>query len=87
VLSREKLRPSSVATRRRDITQPQARKLHERHAGAAGLVWWSTYEALWMNITLFERASPLLRVHSVRRLAIDDPAVTEAAHFFELRVG
>jgi hypothetical protein len=40
-----------------------------------------------MNVTLFDRASPLLRVHSVRTLAVEDPVVREAAHFFELPVG
>jgi hypothetical protein len=86
VLRRERLRPSLVATRHRDVTQPQARRLHEQHAGAAGLGWWSSYEALWMNVTLFDRAAAQLRVHSVRALAVDDPAVVEAAHFFGLRL-
>jgi RES domain-containing protein len=86
-LRREGLRPSVVATRQRNVTQPQARKLHERHPDAIGLSWWSSYEALWVNLTLFDRAGPLLRLHSVRRLRVDDPAVIEAAHFFELRVG
>ena len=87
VPSREELRPSFVATRHRNVTKPQTRKLHEQHAGAAGLPWWSTYEALWMNVTLFDRASALLRVRSVRALAIEDSAVIEAAQFFELPVG
>jgi len=84
VLRREGLRPSVVATRHRDVTQPQARKLHEH--GVAALSWWSTYEALWLNVTLFDRAGQHLRVRSVRALGIEDPAVIEAAHFFELRV-
>lgn len=87
VLRRERLRPSLVATRHRDVTQPQARVLHEQHAGAAGLRWWSSYEALWLNVTLFGRAAALLHVRSVRALAVDDPAVVEAALFFGLRVG
>lgn len=86
VLSREKLRPSLVATRHRDVTQPEARKLYERHKGASGLSWWSVYEALWINVTLFDRASRSLRIRSVRELTIEDPAVVEAAHFFELRL-
>lgn len=86
VLGRERLRPSLVATRHRDVTQPQVRALHQQHAGAAGLRWWSSYEALWVNVTLFDRAAALLRVRSVRTLAIDDPAVVEAAQFFGLRV-
>ena len=87
ILRRERLRPSLVATRHRDVTQPQARRLHERHVEAAGLRWWSSYEALWMNLTLFDRAAAQLRVQSIRALALDDPAVGEAAHFFGLRVG
>jgi len=87
VLRREKLRPSLVATRRRDVTQPQARKLYEQHSGAAGLAWWSTYEALWTHVTLFDRAAPLVRLRSVHALTLEDPAVIEAAQFFEFRVG
>ena len=86
VLRRERLRPSVVATRQRDMTQPQARRLHARHPAAAGLQWWSTYEALWMNVTLFDRAATNLRVRSVRALTLDDPAVIEAADLFGLRV-
>jgi len=86
VLRREGLRPSLVATRHRNMTQPQARKLHEEHPDTAGLSWWSNYEALWTNVTLFERAAPLLHVSAVRALTINDPVVIEAAHFFELRI-
>lgn len=86
VLRRERLRPSLVATRDRAVTQPQALTLYERHADAAGLRWWSTWEASWMNVTLFERAVPRLRVRKLRALAIDDPAVLEAAEFFGLRI-
>jgi hypothetical protein len=86
VLAREGLRPSIVATRRRSVTQPQARELYSRHPDAAGLSWWSSYEALWMNVTLFDRAASQLRLRSVRVLGVEDPAVAEAAHFFELRV-
>jgi hypothetical protein len=75
-----------VATRRREITQRQARKLHE-DVRVAGLAWWSIYESLWINVTLFDRAATLLRRHSVRTLGIEDPAVIEAARYFELRVG
>jgi len=85
VLKRERLRPSRVATRQRSTTQPQARLLHARHPAAAGLQWWSTYESLWMNVTLFDRAASRLRLVSVRPLTIDDPAVVEAADFFGLR--
>ena len=79
VLHSEGLRPSSVATRRRRVTQPQARQLYERHTETAGLIWWSIYEALWMNVTVFDRATSLLHLRSVRVLKIDDPALAEAA--------
>lgn len=86
VLRRERLRPSIVATRERDVTQPQARGLYERHRRLAGLRWWSTYEALWVNVTLFDRAARSLRVQTVRALTLDDPAVVEAAQRFALQV-
>lgn len=85
-LRRERLRPSRVATRRRDVTQPQARVLHTKHPGSAGLRWWSSYESLWANVTLFDRAAPSLRVQAIRGLTLDDPAVLEAAEFFALRI-
>jgi len=86
VLNREQLRPSLVATRHREVTQPQARKLHDQHRDAAGLAWWSAFESLWMNVTIFDRASSLLRVQSVRVLTLKDSAVIEAARFFEMQL-
>jgi hypothetical protein len=86
VLRRERLRPSIVATRHRDTTQPQARRLHVRRPAAAGLRWWSTYEALWLNVTLFDRAAAQLRVRSVRAVSLEDPVVMEAADFLGLRI-
>jgi len=86
VLRREGLRPSVVATRHREMTQPQARKLYEKHPDAGGICWWSSYEALWMNVTIFDRAAPLLRVNFVEALTLDDTPVVEAAHFFEMRI-
>jgi hypothetical protein len=85
VLRRERLRPSRVATRDRSITQPQARALHDAHRDAAGLRWWSSWEAQWMNVTVFDRAAPLLRLGAVRELRVDDPVVQDAAEFFGLR--
>ncbi|HXG75199.1 MAG TPA: hypothetical protein VNJ53_01380 [Gaiellaceae bacterium] len=84
VLSAHDLRPSRVATRQREITQPQALVLYRRHRFAAGLRWWSTYEALWANTTLFDRAARRLTLQGVRRLALDDPAVGEAAELLGL---
>ena len=85
VLRRERLRPSRVATRDRRVTQPQALTLHDRHREAAGVRWWSTYEGSWINVTLFDRAAPGLRVTAVHALGLDHPAVVEAAERFGLR--
>jgi hypothetical protein len=85
VLRREHLRPSGVATRERRVTQPQALLLHDRYRKAAGLRWWSMYEAQWINVTLFERAASRLSARSVRALSLEDPTVAEAADFFGLR--
>ncbi|HJQ85819.1 MAG TPA: RES family NAD+ phosphorylase [Candidatus Binatia bacterium] len=84
-LARERLRPSEIATRHRDVTQPQARRLHEAHPDAAGLRWWSTFESLWANVTIFDRAASRLRVRAVRELTLDDPYVVRAADFFGVR--
>jgi RES domain len=86
VLRRERLRPSLVATRQREVTQPQALALYRRHPRAAGLRWWSTWEARWINITLFDRAAPLLRAEEIHELTLDHPVVIEAADVFGLRV-
>jgi hypothetical protein len=87
VLARERLRPSLVATRNRDITQPQARAIFEKHPKVAGLRWWSTYEATWAHVTLFDRAAAHLRLDEVRVLTPADPVVVEAAQFFAMQVG
>jgi RES domain len=51
LLARE-LRPSRVATGERAISQQVARGVYAE--GAAGLSWWSTIEASWTNLTLFD---------------------------------
>jgi hypothetical protein len=86
LLRRERLRPSRVATRHRSVTQPQALELYRRYPAAAGLRWWSIWEALWANVTLFDRAASALHLRNVRQLLVDDPAVLEAAEVFGLRV-
>ena len=85
VLARERLRPSLVATRDRSLTQNLALALHRRHRSAAGLKWWSTWEAQWANVTLFDRARSRLRLETVSELSVDHPVVTQAADFFGLR--
>ena len=86
VLRRERLRPSRVATRDRSVTQPQALALYRAHRASAGLRWWSSWEALWANVTVFDRALPSLHLGEVRELTLEDPVVLEAAEFFGLRV-
>jgi len=86
VLRRERLRPSRVATRDRAVTQPQALALHEKHSDAAGLRWWSTFESQWLNVTLFDRAVPSLRLGSVRALEVSDDAIAAAAEVLGLRL-
>jgi hypothetical protein len=81
VLAEHELRPSLVATRHRNVTQPQALGIYRRHRFAAGLRWWSTFESLWANFTIFARAARRLEVGGVRALRVDDPAVIEAADF------
>jgi hypothetical protein len=83
VLRRRRLRPSVVATRDRTITQPQALAAY-RETDAAGLRWWSIFESLWANCTLFDRAVRRLKLQDVRGLAVDDPAVVEAADYLGL---
>ena len=84
-LRNARLRPSLVATRRRDVTQPQALALYRRHSAAAGIKWWSVWEALWANVTVFDRAAASLRLIDVRELTLEDPNVAEAAELFGLR--
>jgi hypothetical protein len=78
-LAAEGLRPSEVATRRRARTQPQAARLFEAHERAAGLRWWSSLEALWINVTLFDRAEPLVELVRAEPLSLDAEPVREAA--------
>jgi hypothetical protein len=83
VLWRRRLRPSLVATRERSLTQPQALAVY-RDTEAAGLRWWSIFESLWANLTVFDRAWPRLALQDVRTLSLDDSAVVEAADYLGL---
>jgi hypothetical protein len=86
VLRRRRLRPSVVATRERAITQPQALAVY-RDTDAVGLRWWSIFESLWANYTLFDRSLRRLSVQEVTSLGLDHPAVAEAADFLGLPPG
>ena len=83
VLRRRRLRPSLVATRERSLTQPQALAAY-RDTEAAGLRWWSIFESLWANFTIFDRVGPRLTLQGVRTLSLEDAAVVEAADYLGL---
>jgi hypothetical protein len=78
-LAMRQLRPSQVATMRRAVTQRLAASIFGE--GAAGMMWWSTLEAEWTNVTLFhERALPSVAiVQPPRALTTRLPEVQEAA--------
>jgi RES domain len=78
-LVKRRLRPSQVATLRRAATQRMAAAIYEE--GAAGLLWWSTLEAEWTNVTLFhERVLGKVRaVGPPRKLSTQMPEVQNAA--------
>ncbi len=84
VLTAESLRPSEVATSRRVATQGYAARLFDTYPEAAGLRWWSTLEASWINVTLFDRAAASLSVAAVRPLGTGDEDVRAAARFLGL---
>jgi hypothetical protein len=84
VLVRESLRPSTIATRDRARTQRDAVALFEAHPVAGGVKWWSTYEASWPNLTLFDRVSSRLRLRGVEPLTPRSDAVQEARDFLGL---
>ena len=77
-LAAEGLRPSNVATRVRQRTQRDALALFEAHRRATGLRWWSTIEASWINVTVFDRARRRLRLRSVELLSADHEVVRAA---------
>lgn len=80
------LRPSSVATNARRLTQAVARRIYAERAD--GFEWWSTLEASWINVTLFaERAVPKLRLASdPSALSLNHPAVRDAARSLGVRL-
>jgi RES domain-containing protein len=86
VLVGEGLRPSEIATNDRSVTQAGAAEVHARHPDAAGLRWWSTIEALWPNVTLFDRADELLSVGDVHPLELGDGIVIEAAEYLGIPI-
>jgi hypothetical protein len=71
VLVKRGLRPSRVATRRRELTQSQARGVYT--------------DTKWVNVTLFDRGRSHLGLGTVRLLSTRDVAVIEAAALLGLR--
>ncbi|MEB3031754.1 RES domain-containing protein [[Mycobacterium] nativiensis] len=84
VLVDEGLRPSVIATRERSVTQTYAAELFAAHPDAAGLRWWSTLEASWLQATLFDRALTDLDLGELELLSVDHWAVQEAAEILGL---
>jgi hypothetical protein len=84
VLTRNRLRPSRVATRTRTITQAYATRLFDEHPLVLGLRWWSSLEASLLNVTLYDRAATRLHLGEVDLLTIEHPAVREAAELLGL---
>jgi hypothetical protein len=80
------MRPSQVATNDRSITQSGASEVFSRHPEAVGLRWWSTIEALWPNVTLFDRAEGRLAVEDVHPLELGDGIVVEAADYLGIPI-
>jgi len=85
-LATRRVRPSQVATMRRAVTQGIAGSIFDE--GAGGLLWWSTLEAEWTNVTLFyERALPHISMMAPpRRLAIRLGEVQQAAHMLGFQI-
>jgi RES domain len=85
-LTARQLRPSRVATMRRSVTQRMAASIFEE--GAGGLLWWSTLEAEWANVTLFhERAVARTTVlQPPRKLTTRLAEVQEAAAHLGIQV-
>jgi hypothetical protein len=86
-LVRRELRPSGIATRNRDFTQPIALRLYDE--GVEGFEWWSTIEASWINVTLFEDrvVDRLALAGNPEPLSLDHPAVREAAEAVGVLLG
>jgi hypothetical protein len=87
VLIDVRLRPSQVATGARTVTQAYAERIFNEHPDALGLRWWSTIEASFTNLTLYDRAAPHMRFIEATRLTVEHQAVREAAALLGLLAG
>jgi len=86
VLLRTNLRPSIIATNDRTVTQVYAACLFDQHPDVAGLRWWSTLEASFANLTLYDRAASNMSLDGVEPLTLAHPATRDAAEMLGLSV-
>lgn len=86
-LDSQGLRPSRIATRRREVTQRWASELY-REGDIDGFLWWSTLEAEWINCTLFaERVMSQLEIIAPPHpISIDDPELISAAYHLGVHI-
>jgi len=81
------LRPSVVATRARQTTRRWAAELFRTRPRHDGIRWWSTLEAAWLHVTVFDRALPRVEpVGAPEPLRAVHAAVREAADAIGVRV-
>jgi hypothetical protein len=77
-LTRLRAAPDMLASRRRDRTQPVARRVWD--AGFAGLRWWSAFRGDWHTTVVFSaRAMQALQFGEPEVLTPAHPAVVGAA--------
>lgn len=76
VLSEWALRPSSVVTRDREITQRWARAIYDTGEDS-GVSWWSYRDPRWASLGLWDRTE-LAVADDPEKLALDHPALLEA---------
>lgn len=85
-LAERQLRPSRVATRTRGTTQAIARALFLE--GMPGFAWWSSLDASWINMTLFDiRVRTQVKlVQSPAPLTVATPLVMQASRELGIRL-
>jgi len=78
--------PDATASRLRERTQPVARAAWD--AGHHGLRWWSSFWGDWHTVVLFTaRVEPVVRYGTPVTLAVDHPAVLDAAGLLGMATG
>jgi hypothetical protein len=87
VLVERELHPSQVATRLRQTTRRWAADLFRVRPRRDGIRWWSTLEASWMHVTLFDRALPCIEPAAAPEpLRVTHPVVRQAAEAVGVRI-